>query len=147
MKQLCQIKKMQWQWQIAIKVIYVYRKIYFSGVFLSSTVQAPPSQPTAPSPEQTIPSQQSQSVPTSTAQQPSVQQQQQAPQTTTIHLNPLLGVAPLGPMPLSKEHYYQLSMLEAAFHHLPHPSDSERLRYVGCKIFNMILVPFLSIGQ
>ncbi|XP_046379033.1 CCR4-NOT transcription complex subunit 3-like isoform X1 [Haliotis rufescens] len=99
------------------------------GVFLSSTVQAPPSQPTAPSPEQTIPSQQSQSVPTSTAQQPSVQQQQQAPQTTTIHLNPLLGVAPLGPMPLSKEHYYQLSMLEAAFHHLPHPSDSERLRH------------------
>lgn len=50
------------------------------------------------------------------------------PQTTTIHLNPILGVAPLGPSPLTKENYYQLTMLEAAFNHLPHPSDSERLR-------------------
>ncbi len=108
--------------------------VVIAGVFISSTSQAPP-QPTAPSPEQSMPIQQlsQQSIPisttTSTTQQPTVQQQQQAPQTTTIHLNPLLGVAPLGPMPLSKEHYYQLSMLEAAFHHLPHPSDSERLRY------------------
>ena len=36
------------------------------------------------------------------------QQQQQQPSTTSIHLNPLLGVAPLGPQPLSKEHSYQL---------------------------------------
>ena len=36
------------------------------------------------------------------------QQQQQQPATTSIHLNPLLGVAPLGPQPLSKEHTYQL---------------------------------------
>lgn len=50
------------------------------------------------------------------------------PQTTTIHLNPILGVAPLGPSALTKENYYQLTMLEAAFNHLPHPSDSERLR-------------------
>ena len=50
------------------------------------------------------------------------------PQTTTIILNRLLGMAPLGPMPLGKEHYYELTMGEAAFHHLPHPSDSERLR-------------------
>ena len=56
------------------------------------------------------------------------QQQQQQPQTTTIHLNRLLAVAPLGPVPLGKEHFYQLTMEEAAFHHLPHPSDSERLR-------------------
>ena len=35
-------------------------------------------------------------------------QQQQQPATTSIHLNPLLGVAPLGPQPLSKEHTYQL---------------------------------------
>ena len=74
-----------------------------------STSQAP-SQPTAPSPGDTS------------------QQQPQAPQTTTIHLNPLLGVAPLGPQPLSKEHLYQLAMQEAGYHHLPHPSDSERLR-------------------
>lgn len=50
-------------------------------------------------------------------------------QTTTIRLYPLLGVAPLGPVPLSREHFYQLTMLEAAYHHLPHPSDSERIRH------------------
>jgi len=44
------------------------------------------------------------------------------------HIPPLLGVAPLGVVPLSKEHQFQYSMLEAASHHLPHPSDSERLR-------------------
>ena len=62
------------------------------------------------------------------------------------HIPPLLGVAPLGIVPLNKEHQFQyrfvlrsdpccspvmiiiLSMLEAASHHLPHPSDSERLR-------------------
>jgi len=44
------------------------------------------------------------------------------------HIPPLLGVAPLGIVPLSKEHQFQYSMLEAASHHLPHPSDSERLR-------------------
>lgn len=56
------------------------------------------------------------------------QQQPQQPQTTTIQLNRLLAVAPLGPVPLSKEHYHQLLMEEGGFHHLPHPSDSERLR-------------------
>jgi len=44
------------------------------------------------------------------------------------HIPPLLGVAPLGIVPLNKEHQFQYSMLEAASHHLPHPSDSERLR-------------------
>jgi len=47
---------------------------------------------------------------------------------TEAHVPPLLGVAPLGPVPLSKENQFQYSMLEAASHHLPHPSDSERLR-------------------
>ena len=59
---------------------------------------------------------------------------QQAPLTTTIRLNRLLGVAPLGPVPLHKEHLMQLTMEEAAFHHLPHPSDSERLRLV-CNLY------------
>ncbi|KAL4239666.1 CCR4-NOT transcription complex [Mactra antiquata] len=53
---------------------------------------------------------------------------QSSPPTTTIFLNRLLGVAPLGPVPLTKEHYHQLTLEEAAFHHLPHPSDSERIR-------------------
>lgn len=70
--------------------------------------------------QQQPPSLQSQSLST---------QQPQSAQTTTIHLNPLLGVAPLGPQLLSKEHCYQLAMGEAVYHHLPHPSDSERLRH------------------
>jgi CCR4-NOT transcription complex subunit 3 len=44
------------------------------------------------------------------------------------HIPPLLGVAPLGPAPLQREHQFQLQMLEAAYYHLPHPSDSEKLR-------------------
>jgi len=47
---------------------------------------------------------------------------------TEAHIPPLLGVAPLGPVPLSKDHQFQYNMLEAACLHLPHPSDSERLR-------------------
>jgi len=50
--------------------------------------------------------------------------------TTTIRLNPLYGGAPLGPQPLNKDHLVRLAMLEAAYRHLPHPSDSERLRWV-----------------
>ncbi|KAJ8679417.1 hypothetical protein QAD02_015204 [Eretmocerus hayati] len=44
------------------------------------------------------------------------------------HIPPLLGVAPLGPVPLQKEHQHQFQMMEAAYYHMPHPSDSERLR-------------------
>lgn len=44
------------------------------------------------------------------------------------HIPPLLGVAPLGPVPLQKEHQMQFQMMEAAYYHMPHPSDSERLR-------------------
>jgi len=54
--------------------------------------------------------------------------------TTEAHVPPLLGVQPLGPIPLTKECYYQLGMLEAAYHHLPHPSDSERLRALKLSI-------------
>ncbi|XP_054716290.1 CCR4-NOT transcription complex subunit 3-like isoform X2 [Uloborus diversus] len=44
------------------------------------------------------------------------------------HIPPLLGVAPLGPITLSKECYQQIRILEVAQRHMPHPSDSERLR-------------------
>ncbi|XP_078692680.1 CCR4-NOT transcription complex subunit 3-like isoform X17 [Branchiostoma floridae x Branchiostoma belcheri] len=50
------------------------------------------------------------------------------PPTTEAHLQPILGVAPLGPVPLSKDNVYGLGMLEASYHHMPHPSDSEKLR-------------------
>ena len=69
--------------------------------------------------------------------------------TGEAHIPPLLGVAPLGPVALSKEQQVrytsvffcsvhpikrlafqiQHQSLEAAFYHMPHPSDSERLRH------------------
>lgn len=49
-------------------------------------------------------------------------------ETNTAHLQPLLGVAPLGPVPLNKERCYQLAMVEAAYHHQPQPADSEKVR-------------------
>uniref|UniRef100_A0A8C3UTG5 CCR4-NOT transcription complex subunit 3 n=1 Tax=Catharus ustulatus TaxID=91951 RepID=A0A8C3UTG5_CATUS len=39
-----------------------------------------------------------------------------------------LGVCPLGPLPLPKEQLYQQALQEPAWHHMPHPSDSERIR-------------------
>lgn len=48
--------------------------------------------------------------------------------TNEAHIPPLLGVAPLGPCPLKKEHQLQFQMMEAAEYHLPQPMDSERLR-------------------
>ncbi|KAJ8981393.1 hypothetical protein NQ317_002587, partial [Molorchus minor] len=44
------------------------------------------------------------------------------------HIPPLLGVAPLGAIPLQKEHQQQFQLMEGAFYHMPHPSDSERIR-------------------
>ncbi|KAJ8911436.1 hypothetical protein NQ315_005969 [Exocentrus adspersus] len=44
------------------------------------------------------------------------------------HIPPLLGVAPLGAIPLQKEHQTQFQLMEAAFYHMPHPSDSEKVR-------------------
>lgn len=70
--------------------------------------------------------------------------------TNEALIPPLLGVAPLGPSPLQKDHqvqvrealrwndsfndtyrlssFFQFQMMEAAYYHLPSPSDSERLR-------------------
>lgn len=48
--------------------------------------------------------------------------------TGEAHIPPLLGVAPLGPVPLQKEHQCQFQMMEAAFYHMPHPADSEKIR-------------------
>lgn len=48
--------------------------------------------------------------------------------TSEADIPPLLGVAPLGPVPLQKEHQLQFQMMESAYYHMPHPSDSERLR-------------------
>lgn len=39
-----------------------------------------------------------------------------------------MGVCPLGPVPHSKEQLYQQVMQESAWTHMPHPSDSERIR-------------------
>ncbi|XP_063961939.1 CCR4-NOT transcription complex subunit 3-like isoform X2 [Lytechinus pictus] len=50
------------------------------------------------------------------------------PQYQETTIPPLLGVAPLGPVTLSKEQRLQQSVMESCFHHLPLPSDSERLR-------------------
>jgi len=49
-------------------------------------------------------------------------------QKTEAHIPPLMGVAPLGPVLLNKDTQMQYAMLEAAYLHMPHPSDSERLR-------------------
>lgn len=47
---------------------------------------------------------------------------------TEAMIPPLLGVAPLGAVPLQKEHQQQFQLMEAAFYHMPHPSDTERIR-------------------
>ncbi|XP_063364501.1 CCR4-NOT transcription complex subunit 3 [Cydia amplana] len=64
------------------------------------------------------------------------------------HIPPLLGVAPLGPLPLNSEHQLQFQMMEASFYHMPHPSDSERARhYLPRNIcqtpqyYNQVVVP------
>lgn len=49
---------------------------------------------------------------------------------TDAHLQPLLGVSPLGPVMLSKENIAQAHMLETVYRHLPQPADSEKVRYV-----------------
>jgi len=47
------------------------------------------------------------------------------------HLQPLLGVSPLGPIMLNKENTAQSHMLDTVFRHLPQPADSEKVRYVS----------------
>ncbi|XP_017271078.1 CCR4-NOT transcription complex subunit 3a isoform X1 [Kryptolebias marmoratus] len=53
-----------------------------------------------------------------------------APQSSVseVSIPPSLGVCPLGPTPLPKEQLYQQAMQESAWNHMPHPSDSERIR-------------------
>ncbi|XP_035990646.1 CCR4-NOT transcription complex subunit 3a isoform X2 [Fundulus heteroclitus] len=50
------------------------------------------------------------------------------PSVSEVSIPPSLGVCPLGPTPLSKDHLYEQAMQEAAWTHMPHPSDSERIR-------------------
>lgn len=45
-----------------------------------------------------------------------------------VNIPPSLGVCPLGSIPFSKDQHYQQVMQEAAWTHMPHPSDSERIR-------------------
>uniref|UniRef100_A0A8C5FZQ4 CCR4-NOT transcription complex subunit 3 n=1 Tax=Gouania willdenowi TaxID=441366 RepID=A0A8C5FZQ4_GOUWI len=45
-----------------------------------------------------------------------------------VSIPPSLGVCPLGPTPLPKDQLYQQAMQESAWTHMPHPSDSERIR-------------------
>jgi CCR4-NOT transcription complex subunit 3 len=70
--------------------------------------------------------QQQQSVSPSIQQQLQMQQQSAPNQETFIQ--PILGVAPLGKTPLTKEQSQQLAMLDCAFKKLPQPSDTERIR-------------------
>ena len=62
-----------------------------------------------------------------------VSNQQQTKQSTQqptseAHISPMLGVAPLGPIALTKPMIYQMHMLEAAGRHIIHPIDSQRTR-------------------
>uniref|UniRef100_A0A674F5A0 CCR4-NOT transcription complex subunit 3 n=1 Tax=Salmo trutta TaxID=8032 RepID=A0A674F5A0_SALTR len=52
----------------------------------------------------------------------------QQPSLSEVSIPPSLGVCPLGPVPLSKDQLYQQAMQESAWTHMPHPSDSERIR-------------------
>ena len=61
-------------------------------------------------------------------------------QTNEANVPPLLGVAPLGPVNLSKQCYYQLHMLEAASRHPIHPMDSQRLRFTTFNAFIFSLI-------
>ncbi|XP_034030586.1 LOW QUALITY PROTEIN: CCR4-NOT transcription complex subunit 3-like [Thalassophryne amazonica] len=50
------------------------------------------------------------------------------PSVSEVSIPPSLGVCPLGPTPLPKDQLHQQAMQEAAWTHMPHPSDSERIR-------------------
>ncbi|XP_026544525.1 CCR4-NOT transcription complex subunit 3-like [Notechis scutatus] len=63
---------------------------------------------------------------TSTTSQPA--SNQPPIQLSEVNIPLSLGVCPLGPVPLIKEQLYQQAMEEATWHHMPHPSDSERIR-------------------
>ncbi|MEQ2208654.1 hypothetical protein XENOCAPTIV_010359, partial [Xenoophorus captivus] len=63
-----------------------------------------------------------------------------APQSSLseVSILPSLGVCPLGPVPLSKDQLYKQAMQEAAWTHMPHPSDSERIRC--SKILTVLII-------
>uniref|UniRef100_A0A8D3CSB1 CCR4-NOT transcription complex subunit 3 n=1 Tax=Scophthalmus maximus TaxID=52904 RepID=A0A8D3CSB1_SCOMX len=52
----------------------------------------------------------------------------ESPSVSEVSIPPSLGVCPLGPTPLPKDQLYQQAMQESAWTHMPHPSDSERIR-------------------
>ncbi|XP_072281929.1 CCR4-NOT transcription complex subunit 3 isoform X2 [Pyxicephalus adspersus] len=64
-------------------------------------------------------------ITTTTTQPPA---SQSTTQLTEVSIPLSLGVCPLGPVPLTTDQLYQQAMQEAAWHHMPHPSDSERIR-------------------
>lgn len=64
-------------------------------------------------------------ITTTTTQPPA---SQPSTQLTEVNIPLSLGVCPLGPVPLTTDQLYQQAMQEAAWHHMPHPSDSERIR-------------------
>ena len=59
---------------------------------------------------------------------PSLSQKTSTADTQEVRLQPVHGVAPLGPVLLTQERLYQLKMLDAAYHHAPQRQDSERMR-------------------
>lgn len=55
-------------------------------------------------------------------------QQEQPQETCDAMIPPILGVAPLGTVALTKEQQYQFQLLENAYYRcLPHPADTERM--------------------
>ncbi|XP_063798931.1 CCR4-NOT transcription complex subunit 3 isoform X5 [Pseudophryne corroboree] len=64
-------------------------------------------------------------ITTTTAQPPATQP---STQLSEVNIPLSLGVCPLGPVPLTTDQLYQQAMEDAAWHHMPHPSDSERIR-------------------
>ncbi|XP_077115701.1 CCR4-NOT transcription complex subunit 3 [Ranitomeya variabilis] len=62
---------------------------------------------------------------TTTTQPPATQP---STQVSEVNIPLSLGVCPLGPVPLTTDQLYQQAMEDAAWHHMPHPSDSERIR-------------------
>jgi len=56
------------------------------------------------------------------------QQQQQNTANQETFIQPILGVAPLGKTPLTKEQSQQLAILDCAYKKLPQASDPERMR-------------------
>ncbi|KAM4702671.1 CCR4-NOT transcription complex subunit 3 isoform 2-T7 [Rhinophrynus dorsalis] len=64
-------------------------------------------------------------ITTTTTQPPA---SQPPTQLSEVNIPLSLGVCPLGPVPLTTDQLYQQAMEDAAWHHMPHPSDSERIR-------------------